>query len=115
MIGKIAPMKLILYTALSVVISVLLAMALPGQILEPGRDHLKEMQKAAQREAAEKNFKELKESAAELALLSKQLSADIDEGGQHVISAKLFDKLDKIEKLAKRIRDKAKGAPVEIH
>jgi hypothetical protein len=94
-------MKLILCTALS--------MVLTGQILEPGRDHVKEMQKAAQREAAEKNFKELKESAAELAQLSKQLSTEIEDGGQHVISARLFDRLDKIEKLAKRIRDKAKG------
>ena len=100
-------MKLILYTALS--------MILTGQILEPGRDHVKEMQKTAQRVAAEKNFKELKESAAELAELSKERSAEIDEGGQHVISARLFDRLEKIEKLAKRIRDKAKGAPAEIH
>ena len=100
-------MKLILYTALSLVLT--------GQILEPGRDHVKEMQKAAQKEAAEKNFKELKESAAEMAELSWHLSADINEGGQHVISARLFDRLDKIEKLARRIRDKAKGAPVEIH
>ena len=100
-------MKLIICIALSVVLS--------GQILEPGRDHVKEMQKRAQKEAAEKNFKELKESAVELADLSKQLSAEINEGGQHVISARLFDRLDKIEKLAKRIRDKAKGAPPEIH
>jgi hypothetical protein len=96
-------MKLILYTALSVMLA--------GQILEPGKDPVKEMQKAAQKQAAEKNFNELKESAAELAALSKQLSAEIDEGGQHVISARLFDRLEKIEKLAKRIRDKARSAP----
>src|SRR4051812_33263384 len=100
-------MKLILYSTLSLLLA--------GQILEPGKDPVKEMQKTAQREAAEKNFKELKDSAAEMAELSKQLSADIDGGGQHVISARLFDRLDKIEKLAKRIRDKAKSAPTELH
>ena len=100
-------MKLILYSAIS--------LFLAGQILEPGKDPVKEMQKAAQREAAEKNFKELKESAAEMADLSKQVSLEIDEGGQHVISARLFDRLDKIEKLAKRIREKAKSAPAQAH
>ena len=50
-----------------------------------------------------------------MAELSKQVAAEIDEGGQHVISARLFDRLDKIEKLAKQIRDKAKSAPVELH
>lgn len=100
-------MKLILYSGISLLLA--------GQILQPGKDPVKEMQKTAQLEAAEKNFKELKESATELAELSKQVSADIDEGGQHVISARLFDRLDKIEKLAKRIRDKAKSAPVELH
>jgi hypothetical protein len=100
-------MKLIICTAVAV--------ALSGQILEPGRDHVKEMQKMAQKEAAEKNYKEMKESAAELAELSKQLSADITQGGQHVISARIFDRLDKIEKLTKRIRDKAKSAPPGIN
>lgn len=100
-------MKLIICGALSVFLS--------GQILEPGRDPVKEMQKMAQKQAAERNFKELKESAAELAELGKQISTEINAGGQHVISARLFDRLDKIEKLAKRIREKAKSAPPEIH
>ena len=73
------------------------------------RDPAKEMQKRAERELSEKNYAELKAAANELAELSKQLSADIDEGGQHVISARVFDRLDKIEKLARRVRDKAKG------
>ncbi len=97
-------MKLIMFSAFSLVFA--------GQILEPGRDPVKEMQKVAQKEAAEKNFNDLKQSAAELAELSKQLSAEIDQGGQHVISARLFDRLEKIKKLAKRIRDKARGAPM---
>ena len=58
-------MRLMIYAALSMVLS--------GQIVQPGRDPVKDMQKVAQKEAAERNFKELKESAVELAELSKQL------------------------------------------
>ena len=100
MTGKINCMKLIICTALS--------MVLAGQILDPRRDPVKEMQKAAQKEAAEKNYKDLKQSATELAELSKQVSAEINEGGQHVVSARLFERLEKIEKLTRHIRDKAR-------
>jgi hypothetical protein len=75
------------------------------------RDPFKDLQRRAEKEASEKNYKELKDAAAELAELSKQISADIDEGGKDVISAHIFERLDKIEKLAKKIREKAKGSP----
>ena len=78
------------------------------------RDPLKEMQKRAEKEAGEKNYKELKDAAAELADLSKQISAEIDERGKDVISARIFERLDKIEKLTKRIREKAKGTSASI-
>jgi len=78
------------------------------------RDPLKDMQKKAEKAAGEKNYKELKEAAAELADLSKQISSEIDEGGKDVISARLFERLDKIEKLTKKIRDKAKGTSGSI-
>ena len=78
------------------------------------RDPAKEMQKRAEKQSSEKNYMELREAALELADLSKQLNADIDEGGQHVISARIFDRLDRIEKLAKRIRDKAKGNSIVV-
>ena len=78
------------------------------------RDPLKEMQKRAEKQASEKNYKELKDAATELAGLSKQISLDIDEGGKDVISARIFEKLDKIEKLAKRIREKAKGNSASV-
>jgi hypothetical protein len=73
------------------------------------RDPLKEMQKRAEKEAGEKNYKDLKEAAAELADLGKQIHSEIEEGGRDVISIRIFERLDRIEKLTKRIRDKAKG------
>ncbi|OLD57153.1 MAG: hypothetical protein AUI54_03790 [Acidobacteria bacterium 13_1_40CM_2_56_5] len=78
------------------------------------KDPLKEMQRRVEKEAGEKNYKELKDAATELAELSRQISADIDEGGQHVISARLYDRLDKIEKLTKRIREKARGTSAAL-
>ena len=68
----------------------------------------------AEKEAGEKNYQELKDAAAELADLSKQISADIDEGGKDVISARIFERLDRIERLTKRIREKAKGTAAAI-
>lgn len=95
----------------SIVLAALAATVLFGQPQDFPRDPLKDAQKKAEKEAAEKNYKDLKDAAAELAALSKQLSDEVEDGGQHVISARVFDKLDKIEKLAKKVRDKAKGNP----
>jgi hypothetical protein len=62
----------------------------------------------AQKEAAEKGYREMKAAAAELATLSRQLSEEIDKGSEHVISIKVFDRIEKIEKLLKEIRNKAR-------
>jgi type VI protein secretion system component VasF len=78
------------------------------------KDPLKDMQKRAEKEASERNYKDLKDAAAELAELSRQIRSEIDEGGKDVISARIFERLDKIEKLTKRIRDKAKGNAASI-
>lgn len=96
----------------------IIAIAITAAFLTPlqqfPKDPLKDMQKRAEKEAGEKNYKELKEAAAELADISKQISADIDEGGKDVISARIFERLDRIERLTKRIREKAKGTAASI-
>src|SRR5688572_17045510 len=73
------------------------------------RDPLKEAMRLAQKAADEKAYAELKESSAELAALSKEMSDEIHSGGQYVISARVFDKLDQIDKLSRKIRDRAQG------
>ena len=90
------------------ILTMVLAAALSAPQQFP-RDPLKDMQKRAEKDAGEKNYRDLKEAAAELADLSKQISSEIEDGGKDVISARIFEKLDKIEKLTKRIREKAKG------
>jgi hypothetical protein len=96
------------------ILIIALTYALLAPLQQFPRDPLKDMQKKAEKEAGERNYKELKEAAAELADLSKQISSDIDEGGKDVISARIFERLDKIEKLTKRIREKAKGSGASI-
>ena len=100
-------MRLILQTTL-------LAAVLIAPLQQFPRDPLKDMQKRAEKEASQKNYKELKEAAAELSDLSKQISADIEEGGKDVISARIFERLDKIERLTKKIREKAKGNSASV-
>jgi hypothetical protein len=78
------------------------------------RDPLKEMQKRAEKAASERNYKELKDATTELADLSRQISQDVDQGGKDVISARIFERLDRIDKLTKRIREKAKGTSAGV-
>jgi hypothetical protein len=80
----------------------------PRRTIQDGpRDLLKETLRQAEKEAAERNYKQMKDAAAELALLSRQLSDEVDKGSEHVISIKIFDRIEKIEKLLKDIRSKA--------
>src|SRR5262245_50474022 len=96
------------------IVMIVLATALVASAQQFPRDPMKDMQKRAEKESSEKNYKELKDAATELAELSKQISSEIDEGGKDVISARIFERLDRIEKLTKRIRDKAKGTAASI-
>jgi len=96
------------------ILAIVFAAVLASPLQQFPRDPLKDLQKKAEKEASEKNYKELKEAAAELADISKQISSDIDEGGKDVISARIFERLDRIEKLTKRIRDKAKGTAAAL-
>jgi hypothetical protein len=105
-------MKQILSCILTAVLAGTLALHLtPASVArEQGPiDPAKEAARKAGKALAEKNYMELKDAALELAMLSKEISDDIEQGGQHVISVRIFDKLDKIEKLTKRIRGKAKA------
>jgi hypothetical protein len=75
---------------------------------DPLADPLEELRTRAQKKLDEKNFKELQDSATELAVVSARMSKEIDTGGQYVISIRVLEDLDKIEKLTKKIRSRAK-------
>jgi hypothetical protein len=72
-------------------------------------DPFKEGARVRAKELAQKNHQELSDAAVELADITQKLKEDVAAGGENVISAKIFDRLDRIEKLTKRIRDKARA------
>ena len=62
-----------------------------------------------QRAILKSNFEKMKQEADELADLAKSLQQDLKGSNQNVLSLKVVEKADKIEKLAKKI----KGLAVE--
>jgi hypothetical protein len=62
-----------------------------------------------QRDMMKSNFERMKRDADELAGLAKSLQQDLDKSNQDVLSLKVLDRAEKIEKLAKKIKTEAKG------
>ena len=55
------------------------------------------------------NFEKIKKDTEELAALAKSLQDEIGKSNENVLSLKVVDDADKIEKLARRIKNTAKG------
>jgi len=75
---------------------------------DPLADPTEEMRIRAQKKMDEKNFRELQEAATDLATVSARMSKEIDAGGQYVLSLRVLNDLDQIEKLTKKVRSRAK-------
>jgi len=55
------------------------------------------------------NFKKMKKHSEDLAELAKSLQAEIAKSNENVLSLEIVKKAEQAEKLAKQIRDEAKG------
>jgi hypothetical protein len=55
------------------------------------------------------NFEKMKRDAEDLATLAKALQDDLAKSNENVLSLTVVDKAEKIEKLAKRIKNTARG------
>lgn len=55
------------------------------------------------------NFKKLKQHSQELAKLAKSLQNEIEKSNENVLSLEIVKKAEEAEKLAKKIKDEAKG------
>jgi hypothetical protein len=75
---------------------------------DPLADPTEEMRIRNQKKMDEKNFKELQEAATDLAAVSARMSKEIDASGQYVLSLRVLNDLDQIEKLTKKVRSRAK-------
>lgn len=60
-----------------------------------------------QREILKSKYEKMKQESAQLADLAKSLQQDLDKSSSEVLSLKVLDKADKIEKLAKKIKSEA--------
>ena len=75
---------------------------------DPLADPREELVRRTEKMAKEKKFNELKDAADELADLSRKMSEEISSGGKEVISVRIWQNLDRAEKLVKTMREKAK-------
>lgn len=55
------------------------------------------------------NFEGIKKNTEELATLAKSLQEEVDKSNENVLSLKIVEKAEKIENLAKKIKNSAKG------
>jgi hypothetical protein len=78
------------------------------ETFDPLADPREELVRRTEKMAKEKKYTELKDAAAELAELSKKMSDEISAGGKEVVSIKIWENLDRAEKLVKTMREKAK-------
>jgi hypothetical protein len=60
-----------------------------------------------QREILKANYAKMKQDADELAALAKALQEDLNKSNENMLSLDVVDKADKIEKLAKKIKNAA--------
>jgi hypothetical protein len=61
-----------------------------------------------QRDLLKHNFEKLKEDVAELFELASQLNEEVKGSSENVLSLEVVEKASKIEKLAKRVKEKAR-------
>ena len=73
-----------------------LVWTLPSFSSQEVKDPIKEAARKREKMAAEKNYQELKDAANELQTVVKTLNDEVGKSDQHVISARIFDQVDKI-------------------
>jgi hypothetical protein len=61
------------------------------------------------RDLLKSRFEKMKDDAAQLAAEASDLHAKLDKSSVDILSLEVIQKADKIEKLAKKIKDEAKG------
>jgi len=68
-----------------------------------------QLSRKQRRDLVKHNFERMKRDAEALAALAQSLQDDLSKSNQNVLSLKIVEKAEKIEKLAKRIKEAAKG------
>ena len=79
----------------------------PETETEPPAVH--KWERKQKKELLKSNFEKMQQDARELAELAKSLQEDLDKSNENVLSLKVVDRADKIEKLARKIKNSARG------
>ena len=73
------------------------------------KDPIREAARKLEKKTKEDNYRDLKNASDELVTLSKEIQEEVSKSGENMMSARIFEKLDKVDKAAKKIREKARG------
>jgi hypothetical protein len=76
---------------------------------EPEQPDLHKWERKQKKELLKSNFEKMQQDARELVELAKSLEDDLNKSNENVLSLKIVDRADKIEKLARKIKNSAKG------
>ena len=75
----------------------------------PGEEHGPPLTKKQKQQLLKSNFEKMKRDGDELAELARSLQEDLDKSNQNVLSLKVVERTERIEKLARKIKTAAKG------
>ena len=75
----------------------------------PESEHASKILRKQRKDILKANFERMKLDADELAALAKSLQEDLSKSNVNVMSLQVVGKAEKIEKLAKHIKELAKG------
>jgi hypothetical protein len=81
----------------------------PTQERHPDEEPIAPLTAKQKQDLLKSNFEKLKRDAGDLAALVKSLQEEIDHSNENVLSLKVLEKAERIEKLAKKIKSAAKG------
>lgn len=73
------------------------------------KDPVKEAARKLEKKIKEDNYRDLKSASEELMALSKEINDEVEKSDKNKMSARIFEKLDRVDKVARKIREKAKG------
>lgn len=75
----------------------------------PSPENFPKSNQKQQKALMDSNFKQLKQHAQDLAELAKSLQTEVEKSNENVLSLEIVKKAEEAEKLARKIKNEAKG------
>jgi hypothetical protein len=81
----------------------------PGQVAPPRDQVMKDMERENQKAQNKKRFDDIKADTDRLVQLANELKQSVDQANEHTLSIDVIKKAEKVEKLAREVKEKMKG------